>query len=415
MSYTLIAGYGLNDLTMGEFRLAPVDKPINQIAKEYDRFYFTLTVNYSKQKVKLDIKDIPNYQLMSMDIETFLSINGNRTLSVSEFKETEILNYAKYVNISNLDWLIKSHNSDYEISEPLADHLHKDLVISFEDDSLGQDLLDNNLFFVDGCCVRADYARNNLYLLDVRKDDRTRLFDVGSIDFSSLGGIRYVDIHYDNAYNRDMRENSKDVIYIGLDEDIGSGTPFLSLMGFFFIDSSVIQIVGDRTIKLNFFRTEFLEKILYLLGRGQLTPSELGLIDDTAFEVDALNSTRVIETLLNHSSTFMGFINSSDVEVSSIDYKSEHSANVHSTTMKERLPVFYDNGLMFNHLRREAKTFDGVMLSGNRDYLMERSMNHKSRYKEDYLVDSRRMPCKPFRDPTVHGKLIHTVGEKDGS
>lgn len=411
MSYKLVAGYGLNDFTMGEFKLLPVDITLMDLALEYDKVYFVLSLNHSNEKVTLNLEEIPNYRMLPFNIMQFLVNNGNLTLPVRPYEEPKIEKYAKYVNLSNIGWFTKSHNSDYAITDILKDELHKDLVMSFDSKDKATELMNNSLFFVDGFAVRADSANENLYLLDVRKDKNSRLYDVGCIDFGPLGGFKYVDINYENAYNRDLRENSKDVIYIQLDEDIGSGTPFLSLMGFLYIDSNVIQIVGDRTIKINLYRTEFLEKILYLMGRGQLTPEELGLVNDTAFEQDKLNSSETIETLLNNSSTFMGIINKSGVEVVSIDYKTERNANEHSIGLDYRMPVFYDNGVFCNHLRRKSKINDGYVISGNREYLMERSFNHKHRYKLDKLVDSRRMPTKPYVNPTVHGKLIYLTGD----
>lgn len=407
MAYELIAGYGMSDLSMADYKLLDPNISIATLALKYKRVYFELEVVGIGNKVVLDIVDIPNYKLLPFDIVSFLLTNGNNSLKVTEGEIPNITKTAKYINISKSNIPILSHNIDFSISERILDHIHKDLVLNFNEANIVDEVFDESLFFVDGCAVRADKGDNYLYLLDATKDKEYRDYEVGCINFSDFGGFTYNDINFDNTYQRDLRENTASVVYIDLDKPIGEGTVFLSLLGYLYIDSDVVTVVGDKTLKVSLYRTEFIEKILYLLGRGQFSLSDFGLPEDTAIDLGELTSREVMKIILNHSSTFVGVINEPGVKVLNIDLVNVDRANQHETGVDYMAPVFYDNGLFCNYQRR--KTDKGYSITGNRGYVMENSANYKHRYKLDKLIDARRVSYNPFKKPTVHMKLIHKV------
>lgn len=332
---------------MSNGKLVDIDYSIlklNLYTTRYSNIYFHL--KYEGKDVGLSYNNIPLSAIQSgLTLRTYL--DGLTTILPTldtELKYSKVIK-ANYFNLWDFNPKLQQSNVNFHIDTILDpdDLPDVDLTLQFDNHLLQENCLITIAGLVHRLYVNTDRAvvMHGSHTLNTSKDA-----SVGLIDFSPLGGITPIDITEDMLYTRNDSRYLTGV-YVRCPESLVGKTPMLVLAGKL-IRTGLLQVVGDRVIKIDLGRLELISHYHELQARTKL---DLPVVRTSGGGIlnESLETDDYIKALLTSVMSYIVLIGSEGINFGTEAINSTHLPGVYESVDPNSI-VLSETGYLMDYV-----------------------------------------------------------------
>lgn len=366
--YSLIRAHGKNSSTVGKFVIVDIgDQPLMSLLKDWDSIYVILKNEIDQKEYTLHLSVLrKDYSQSTLSFQAWLTQNGNLTLPVTLGLPDLTYKQVLFWDLWQYNFSARGSHRNFHPDYVLDIEEQQDILVS-KSKANYRNLVDYCLFTVNGFLHRADYSPHGVYILDggtSKKIANNTL--LGAVDFQHLGKLTVIPITTNMVVPRVAELPLKDSAYIKLPVSVVGKTPMLSIGGYLHPMGSLVQLVSDTTLKINFRNYAWLDR--YLESKAAIDLSSLGIVPlaNGAINQSQFYSDAVILAYLTLSQSFVVLVDTPTVDVHSVPVSYSGLAGRFLTGEPKHAPLRIGHGRLAEY---KATTEDRVTVLAVDQYL----------------------------------------------
>lgn len=384
--------------------------PLVQIFLSYPSVYVTLFNDVYQREETLHLQDLPDpVRTTEQTLPQWLIQNGNRTLPTSLVPPTFTYRRVQFYDATYADFKVRPTNIGYHPDTPLSTLLEKDLLLT----KAGVDYVtikQNCLFTVNGYLHLADANSDGLYIYDGMRTQKNLNKNLcGIIDFQRIGTVECLPITSDLIVKRNVQIPYHDVLYLDLPVAPVGKKILLSIGGFLHTTDSLFQLVGDRTVRIDFKRFNWLERFYRLNEARGVDWSGVERVGGT-FSKEGVFSDETLLKLFTLPNSFIIYVNTNELFVTRIPVEKTKIGGAYYSHEKIGLPLIGGEGLVkeYKHGR-----FDGQWTLDIDDYVLKTNVLHTTGWwDEAQAVTNTPDTNRPIQYSGAHWLVLSKTDEE---
>lgn len=391
-------------------------KPVNiltqtlvSIYRNYTSVYVTLHNDGYDREETLHLADLPfGVQSSEQTLQQWLLANGDNTLPTTWTAPALTTNRVQFYDATYAGFKLTPGSVYYHPDTQLSDQQKVDVYVT----KSGVDYLairDHCIFTVNGYLHLADASVNGLIVYDaMRSQKNLRENHLGILDFHKVGKLSFHPILPEHLSKRSELLNYSDVLYLDLPVAPAGKTVLLSIGGFLHTPDSLFTLVGDRTLKIDFKRFNWLERF-YLLNQA-LGKEWSGLEHQgDTFVKDEVFSDATITKLFTLKQSFVVLVDTPRLFVNRYPVELTGLPGHYYSHEKIGLPLVGSEGLLKEY--KHGK-YDGVFTLDTQGYLIKTNVLHTTGWWDESQVVSNTVdPNRKTHLSHAHWLLIANADE----
>lgn len=403
--YTYISAVAQTSAFDGQY------KPVNlttltlaQIYQTYPSVYVTLYNEPYTREETLNLADLhTSVQSSQETIVQWLLNNGNNTLPTTLVPPTFTYHRAQFYDATYAGFKALPGNVHYHPDTELTYDQKKDVFL-IKSGVDYETIRDRCLFTVNGYIHYADASANGIVLYDAMRSLKNLNKNlIGIVDFQRLGALSFHPIQPEWISKRSEALPYHDVVYLDVPEYTAGKQILLSIGGFLHVDDKLFTLVGDRTLKIDFKRFNWLERFYLLNETHGVDWSGLEHNGDT-FAKDGVYSDETLVKLFTLPQSFIIVLDSPQLFVSRLPVEQTNLAGLYYSHEKIGLPLIGGEGLLkeYKHGR-----YDGQWSLEIDGYLTRTNVLHSTGWwTESDVTHNTQDPNKPTLLSEAHWLVL---------
>lgn len=346
----------------------------------------------------------------TVTVQDWLTSLGNRTLPFEDKFPNEKEYFVKYAQSWHAGYKLQPKGRTAHVNSESSKFVKEDLLMTHPTHSY-KDYDDYCLTTVNGYFHITDYTDQGVRIWDGNKSvRRANNNQIGSYSFEMIGKIQKVPVTAEMVKPQKEGAPLNDAVYISmpLGVDIENKTVLLVLGGYLQVLGKVYKPVGDRTWRIEFGGSMFLDR--YIQSVKELDLDHLGLTIDpknpTLMSLEQMRSDDVVMKYLTLSQTFFVVVDTNNFfqDYEPIEWLRLPGRFIDPSGINLPIVGAYGRALDY-HTIHEVDTYvyaGSNNIRHNYDAL-------KTRWQEKAIVDGGRYPAHPFKHDEAFFRVLGSV------
>lgn len=247
-------------------------------------------------------------------LQQWLTSLDNRALSLTDGHPTLTFNKVHYYPAEYHHATMQAAKAGYHPSQDVAVDEYNDLVLTYPNIA-SADAAKYHLYSVNGFYFISKYQDYGVRLVDASDTVRaTGKMEVGYLDFTTVGEIKYVPITKNRINKVDPERTWFDTVIVDVGESLSNKTVGIVIGGYLHLLDGLIRVNSDTTFTFSMRNHQYLSRVLNSLDALSLT--ELGLDDaDLGVNVSEVYNEEKILAYLTSKYSFVVLIDNPEISV----------------------------------------------------------------------------------------------------